>query len=101
MAKCWETFENLVMIDTQWDPHLLNVVLHMRLFWAKEDRCQKEDEIQEVFLLDVLSVRSQSGTAPLEGAACVGHFRLLPHAALAALAKEVAVVQVRVVDQSD
>ena len=89
------------MIDTQWGPHLLNVVLRMRLFWAKGDHCQKEGEIQEVFLLGVLSARSQSGTAPLEGAACAGHFRLLRHAVLAALAKEVVVVQVRVDDQSD
>lgn len=73
----------------------------MRLFWAKEEHCRKEDEIQEVFLLGALSAHSQSGMAPLEGAACVGRFRLLRHAVLAALAKEVAVVQVRVVDQSD
>ena len=89
------------MIDTQWGPHLLNVVLRMRLFWAKEDHCQKEDEIQGAFHLGALSVRSQSGKAPLEEAACVGHFRLLGHAVLAALAEEVAVVQVRGVDQSD
>ena len=80
---------------------MLPVVLHTRLFWAKEEHCQKEDEIQEAFHLGALSVRSQSGTAPLEGAACVGHFRLLGPAVLAALAEEVAVVQVRVVDQSD
>jgi hypothetical protein len=32
MARCWETFESLVMIDTQWGPHLLSVVLHMMPF---------------------------------------------------------------------
>lgn len=79
----------------------MNVVLHTRLFWATEEHCQKEGEIQGVFLLGVLSARSQSGMAPLEGAACVGRFPLLRHAVLAALAEEVAVVQVRVVDQSD
>lgn len=96
-ARCWETSEFLVMIDTQ----LLSVELHTRLFWAKEEHCQREGEIQEVFRLGALSVRSRLGTAPLEGAAWVGHFRPLGHAVLAALAKEEAVDQVRVVDQSD
>lgn len=32
MARCWETFESLVMIDTQWVRHLLSVVLHMTPF---------------------------------------------------------------------
>lgn len=96
-ARYWETFEFLVMIDTQ----LLSVELHTRLFWAKEEHCQREDEIQEAFRLGALSVRSRLGTAPLEEAAWGGHFRPLGHAVLATLAKEVAVGQVRVVDQSD
>jgi hypothetical protein len=73
----------------------------MKFFWVKEG-CWTADELQEwPGLPDVLSARSQSERAPLEGAACVGHLRPIHHAVLADLVKEEAVVQVQVVDQSD